>query len=158
MAGSVIACRCGQQIQIPTLREITQLPDADAVETQTEAYTVRWTRRQGLFFAIGAALILVSMGIAAWLLYARPAETLAGTTGQIATLDDHLSALTPVETLKLWNYYQTAPGLMVTLPTQARAIQRKRQLYLTAAWIIGAVGIAMGMSCMVCSLRTPHTR
>ncbi|MEC8337415.1 MAG: hypothetical protein VXZ84_04665, partial [Planctomycetota bacterium] len=59
-AGSTLNCACGKPIQVPTLREIAQLPDADAAE-RTRAHSLRrWTRAQGILFAIGAVCLLLS--------------------------------------------------------------------------------------------------
>ena len=152
LAGSTLLCDCGTEILVPTLREIAQLEDAD--ETRSTQRRSRWTRQQGILFAIGVTLFFLGLGVAAILINMRPPAQLPGIDGKIASLDTQLAALTPAETLNLWGYYQGAPGAMVDLPGKIEKNHNRRQLYTTLAWSLALAGTVVGAGCIIVSLRT----
>ncbi|MDG2408948.1 MAG: hypothetical protein P8M53_08075 [Pirellulales bacterium] len=157
-AGSVLLCRCGEKIQVPTLREIAQLPDAPATEEKAHYAPRRWTRTQGLFFAVGAASLLLAGGTATALFANLPPVQLPGRAGQIATLDSQLDTLGPKDTLELWRFYQSAPETMVSIAEKTRLIQKQRETYTIMAWAIGLTGFALGVVLIAFSLRSPKPR
>ncbi|MEE2780787.1 MAG: hypothetical protein VX431_01165 [Planctomycetota bacterium] len=152
LAGSTLRCDCGIEILVPTLREIVQLEDAE--ETLSTQRRSRWTRQQGILFAIGVTLFFVGLGVAAILINMRPPAQLPGIDGKIASLDTQLAALTPAETLTLWGYYQGAPGAMVDLPGKIEKNHNRRQLYTTLTWSLVLAGTVAGAGCIIVSLRT----
>lgn len=60
-AGESVPCRCGCVIDVPTLRELRQLPAADDV-TQ-EPRRSNWTVAHGLMFAIGILVTIIALGV-----------------------------------------------------------------------------------------------
>jgi len=157
-AGSILQCPCGQQIQVPALREIAQLPDAERTEGAEQISPRRWTRRQGILFAFGATVVLLASGIAASLVAGRPAGQLPGKAGAVADLDRRLSTLNPTETLELWRFHQSAPDFMVGIAKKTQSMRKTRRTYTFAAWTIGLVGIAVGITCIALSLRSEKPR
>ena len=157
-AGSILLCHCGEKIQVPTLREIAQLPDAAATEEKAHSTPRRWTRTQGLFFAVGAASLLLAGGTATALFANLPPVQLPGRAGQIATLDSQLDTLGPKDTLELWRFYQSAPETMVGIAAKTQLIQKRRETYTIMAWVIGLTGFALGVVLIAFSLRSPRPR
>ncbi len=157
-AGSILQCHCGRQIQVPTLREIAQLPAAEQTEGTEQISPRRWTHRQGILFAIGAAVVLLASGIAASLVAGRPPGQLPGKAAAVADLDSRLSTLNPTETLELWRFHQSAPDFMVSIAKKTHSMRKTRQTYTLAAWTIGLVGIAVGITCIALSLRSKKPR
>jgi len=152
LAGSTLRCSCGIEILVPTLREIVQLEDADeALSTQRRG---RWTRQQGILFAIGVTLFFIGLCVAGILINMRPPAQLPGVDGKIAALDTQLTKLTPAETLNLWGYYLGAPGAMVDLPAKIEKNHNRRQLYTTLAWSLAFAGTVAGAGCIIASMRS----
>ena len=137
LAGSTLRCDCGTEILVPTLREIAQLEDAD--ETRSTQRRSRWTRQQGILFAIGVTLFFLGLGVAAILINMRPPAQLPGIDGKIASLDTQLATLTP--------------GAMVNLPGKIEKNNTRRQLYTTLAWSLALAGTVAGAGCIIVSLR-----
>lgn len=58
-AGETLSCSCGQILEIPTLREMRQLP---SLQTELPPTGRVWTRQQGMLFAGGLVVTLLSLG------------------------------------------------------------------------------------------------
>ena len=152
-AGSMLRCRCGEQIQVPTLREISQLPDAEHAARQATAIPGRWTRTQGILFAIGAACLLLGGTTATVLFTNLPKSDLPGRAGTVAKLDQQLDRLSPRDTLKLWQFYEAAPNLMVGIEKRLKTIENQRARYSLIGWIVGVGGLVTGAALISLSLR-----
>jgi hypothetical protein len=157
-AGSMLHCHCGQKVQVPTLREIAQLPDIESTEERPQTTPRRWTRKQGILFAIGAAAVLLASGIATAIALNRPQKQLPGKAGTVAALDKQLNTLTAEDTLKLWRFYESAPVSMVAIAEKNRVNQKQRRTYTIISWSIGLVGIGIGTVLILFSLRPPKPR
>ncbi len=66
-AGQMLVCKCGQQLDVPSIRELRRLEPI--VEETVAAPT--WNKRKGLAF-LGTAIVLIAAGVAAVLLARRP--------------------------------------------------------------------------------------
>ena len=152
-AGSILNCHCGKQIQVPTLREIAQLPDADAAERIGTHSPRRWTRTQGILFAVGAACILLSAIIATILFANLPSLELTGRVGKVAALDRQLDRLSPSETLDLWRYYESAPTTMISIAEKTGSLQQRRSRSTLIGWVVGVLGVTAGVVLIIFSLR-----
>lgn len=65
-AGGEVTCGgCGLAVPVPTLRELGQLPLAEADTARRDGGPRQWTLRQGLV-AGGIAIAVVCWGLAAW--------------------------------------------------------------------------------------------
>ncbi len=152
-AGSMLPCHCGEQIQVPTLREIAQLPDAEPSSKKSSSYPRRWTRTQGILFAIGAACLLAA-GITATVLFNRlPKSELPGSAGRVAALDRQLDSLTPQQTLELWQFYKAAPSMMVGIKQKMGTLEKRRVRYTMIGCIVGGGGLVTGCALIIFSLR-----
>ena len=67
-AGRTIACPCGKQVQVPTFREIQQLPRKQ-VASRSEGEN--WSIQQGVLFSIGLVLLAGAIGTTGLLIYQR---------------------------------------------------------------------------------------
>ena len=152
-AGSTLNCACGQLIQVPTLREIGQLPDADATGGIRTHSPRRWTRTQGILFAIGAVCLLFS-AITATVLFANlPSLQLTGRAGNVAALDRQLDRLSASETHELWLYYQSAPNTMISIAEKIGSLERRRSRSILVGLSIGVLGVTVGVVLIIFSLR-----
>ncbi|MEC7502024.1 MAG: hypothetical protein VX970_09865 [Planctomycetota bacterium] len=152
-AGSTLNCACGKPIQVPTLREIAQLPDADAAERTRTHSLRRWTRTQGILFAIGAVCLLLS-AVTATLLFANlPSLQLTGRAGKVAALDQQLDRLSASETHELWLYYRSAPNTMISIAEKIGSLEKQRSRSIFAGLIIGVLGVTVGVVLIIFSLR-----
>jgi hypothetical protein len=66
-AGESIECPCGKRLDLPTLREIGKLPQAE--EPSTSESAAPWTPLQGALFVAGAVAALVALAVAAYFGY-----------------------------------------------------------------------------------------
>ncbi len=66
-AGRTVNCPCGKQVQVPTLREIQQLPRRQEAAKESAA----WSTQQGILFSIGLVLVTGALGMMGWLIYQR---------------------------------------------------------------------------------------
>lgn len=152
-AGSILNCSCGEQIHVPTLREIAQLPDADAAEPTRTHSPRRWTRTQGILFAIGAVCLLLS-AITATVLFANlPSLQLPGRAGNVAALDRQLDRLSASETHELWLYYQSAPNTMISIAEKTRSLEKRRSRSIFIGLVVGVLGVTVGVLLIIFSLR-----
>ncbi len=74
-AGQVIGCNCGQQIDVPSIRQLRQL---DTVDDQAVAPPA-WNRRKGVLF-LGSAIMALAAVVAIALVVLRPSTDLASVT------------------------------------------------------------------------------
>ena len=152
-AGSILICSCGEQVPVPTLREIAQLPDADAAEQMRTQSPRRWTRAQGILFAIGAASLLLS-AITATVLFANlPPLKLTGRVGNVAALDRQLDRLSATETHELWLYYQSAPNTMISIAEEIGSLEKRRSRSIFVGSVVGVLGVTVGIVLIIFSLR-----
>lgn len=61
-AGQSVVCQCGQVVEVPTMREVRQLPSVEE-ESDTREKPA-WTRRQGVLFVSGMSVALVASLVA----------------------------------------------------------------------------------------------
>lgn len=59
-AGQLRSCTCGRNNEIPTLRQLRNLPLA-AHDKRSSMASGRWTRARGMWFNVGAIIFLLSL-------------------------------------------------------------------------------------------------
>ena len=145
-AGESVVCECGRKLQVPALRAIRQL--ACVQDSAPSPAPPRWTYAQGLVFACGVLVILLSLLSAGYSHLQRvqfavtpPSEEIvAGFVGEV-------DSWSPDEQFKFWNEswdHPFPPGVspMVVFQREAAAYHRA-MLYSFAAMAAGVVLLAV---------------
>ena len=147
-AGTQILCRCGLQVEVPTLRRLDTLEKVGRLERPA-----RWTQTQGILFVCGV-LLLLGGGISSSLCYwSMPPGQFPGRAGLAADLDRRSHALGATETLRLWNFYRNSPRLMIQLPGEIETLREQRALLSISAWVSGIFLLLAGLGCFTLALR-----
>jgi hypothetical protein len=151
-AGGRVACTCGAQLDVPTLRQLRHLPQEKAAETGAAA---SWGTHQGW---IAAALIFVAALLAwtAWSWWTQPSQPKFDATHAVehmALVDQNLKKWTPTDGWNLWiEHYRplSERGLGVFHAQNAAQIETKiaearflRGMLLTMAVVFAAVAAAI---------------
>jgi hypothetical protein len=99
-AGGQVTCSCGQQLNVPTLRNLKQLP---AAETPASAGATRapWNIKKG-FVAAGLILAALVASYAAWNHYSEPVVPQFDPSVRSAAVEKGLEKMTPTESWDLW--------------------------------------------------------
>jgi len=142
-AGRTVACPCGEQVLVPTLREIRRLPQKQTSEESTAARGAGWSLQQGIMFSIGLALVAVAVAAVAWLGYERTKLD----TKEIVVSQEHLDAwdeqvmnMDAAVSLDFWNQVLSKP-----LPEERQAPQFEKNRA-AARVIYIKMGIAGGVA------------
>jgi hypothetical protein len=123
-AGQTLQCRCGTPVEIPSIREMRELPVAE----ETSSGGPVWGLRQGLFFLGGAiaAATLAGIGVL-WLMRPALVDVRAGISeAELSTLQAEVKA-TPLEESYM-RYESVRPW-----PPQLFAEQKNTPTYLLAS-------------------------
>jgi hypothetical protein len=111
-AGETLTCECGQSQTAPKLRELRQLPLAGYEEPARSG--LAWSRKQGMLFAGGLAiLLLAAITLAITTLQRRTLHTEAPTIAP-ERMDDFLAEIdrnTPLQNLEVWKKEILEEGL-----------------------------------------------
>jgi len=70
-AGQSVTCQCGQQLEIPTMRAIRQLPPLREATAPPRRPTSGWSTAQRLVFALGLAVAVPSFLLAGYFQWGR---------------------------------------------------------------------------------------
>ena len=128
-AGETVHCKCGIALPIPTLREIKQLEVCDQQKNDAAQHaTTRWTRREGQMM-LGALLILIGLGLAAYLVATRP---------KLAAIDD----LLPIQTWGLWQDLRRGPDRHLT-PSNRYYLERRSINRMATGGALAVAGIGL---------------
>jgi hypothetical protein len=148
-AGSSVACVCGKQLEVPSLRVIRELTPSDQT---TDADKYLWNPIAGLTFAIGVIIALVGGGVAVYSsFYASQMKEYKSPPKEvvdawIAEVD--IDNAPPEELLTMWN---TAKRMGLgehrksTLILAHEAIERSER-YRNIGLIVVACGLAFAGS------------
>ncbi|MGL4513959.1 MAG: hypothetical protein ACRCT8_12785 [Lacipirellulaceae bacterium] len=142
-AGGGVDCDCGARLDVPTLRQLRELPPADVAAPARGA----WGARQGIV-ACGVMLAALALGLAGYCLSTAPTPPApfdAGAHGKLVS--GQIDALTPAEAYAIWqNVY--APLRVVGYQAQQRpeeaAIAAEialRQQYATSLAVLAGVAL-----------------
>jgi hypothetical protein len=155
-AGSQMLCDCGRTLEVPTLRGLRALPQAEA---DLEGSTAVWTMRQAVVTA-GVLISLILLGVGLWnWRQEREIQTQRGrlefTADTIADMDksvvENLERMTPFQMWQAWEYLfkpTTRMGFVdVNAPAKAAlddAIRFKRRE--RWIWLGAAAAVLVGVS------------
>jgi hypothetical protein len=135
-AGGQVVCACGTALDVPTLRQLRQLP---LEQTQQPAQGLAWRPRYG---AIAAFLILAAgtASVCLWAQLTKPALPPFNSTGVQQQLLGNLDRLTPAQAWSWWtlNHSQVGAGFTVWQPQlhPAEAAERDRKQFLVKALLV----------------------
>ena len=94
-----MACRCGNELVIPTLRNLADLPRVDEADTKTKP---AWGLRQGIFTA-GLLIALLLGGVAAWFQWQTPGPPEPfDIIARSEFFQENVEKLTPEQAWQLW--------------------------------------------------------
>jgi hypothetical protein len=102
-AGERVACECGAQHEVPTLRKLRHLPVA---QSEADKPRVTWSASKGFIAAglIAAGLLVIA---AAWTWWTEPAMPKFDPAGQLQAVDAELGRITPAQAWMRWvAFYQ----------------------------------------------------
>ncbi len=137
-AGDRIACECGRNVEVPTLRHFTDLEQVSEAPAKAAA---SWSARQGLILLGAAVVLLAAAGIV--FLYIKKPETIHDPIAIIK-----IDKMTPAQLWAVWPRLEE--GIIRPLaPIEAAILKRNmfdievwHQLRL-AAFIIAGLGLAI---------------
>ena len=152
-AGESIGCECGKTLLVPGLRNLRQLPSAEAEKTEPK---IHWTRSRGVVFAFGFGIFLLGAGLLGMFGLKRSQLDLNPPSPEIVKQFQHdLSEITPSEAWVIWStwkdrvlYRSRAP---VYLQNRARASWLHKLM--AGAATIGLLGFVTAVGSMVIGRR-----
>jgi hypothetical protein len=102
-AGGRVGCSCGMQLDVPTLRQLRQLPQAT---TDQKSSSGSWGTRQG-WITVSLIVIAVLLGASAWTWWNQPAQPVFVADDYLANVEKSLTDWTPTDAWKRWiEYYR----------------------------------------------------
>lgn len=112
-AGKSVRCRrCGNDLIIPTLRSLRELPPADAREVKVHdgLATKGWTPAQGWLFALGVLVVIVSIGVISYCHFERRKLNLdKPSMAALTRLHRDLSQVGLLEAWDIWTKVEKSP-------------------------------------------------
>ena len=101
-AGQRVSCTCGQNSQVPTLREIRQLPQAADSSAFPNSDNPSWNVYRGTSFVLGCLTTLIAAGLLVHFGLQRSKLDLEKPNYENAQFAAELENLTPEDTWKAW--------------------------------------------------------
>ena len=158
-AGQTITCQCGQQLEVPTLRGIRQLDQAEISDTKKRETT--WSRSQGVLLSFCIAVALITFIIATGIMVKRSyidtekpsaVEIKKELFGAIGTVDEN-------EVLINWNEWNldSQVGLRSRLPApylMNRFYAKKLLDWSIGFFVVGLIAVAIGLSTILFAGKT----
>lgn len=144
-AGETLVCRCGQAIEIPTLRAMRQLPPAASVR---EAPRHSWSRLQGSLFVGGLVVTLLAAATVANFTWKRSQLTTDPLKVEDFEFVRNIMYFTPTETWEAWTKVfrdQELGARNKPIHEVSREISRR---YLGVI-IAGSVSLVLGLAALV---------
>jgi hypothetical protein len=147
-AGEHVACECGAQVEVPTLRKLRHLPQA---MPEARAERTAWNARKGVA-AAGFILAGLLAGYALWNRITEPAVPPFDPDYRLNSVNQGLEKMTPVESWRLWvEVYQpiARSGFEVFEHPYKAAIEQQQaqsRILQTTLLIIAGVSAAVGLA------------
>jgi hypothetical protein len=99
-AGGQVTCSCGRPLNVPTLRNLKQLPVAETPASAV-AGQAPWNIKKG-FVAAGLILAGILVAYAAWNHFSEPVVPQFDPSVRSAAVEQGLEKMTPAESWDMW--------------------------------------------------------
>jgi hypothetical protein len=137
-AGGTVRCQCGNELPVPSLREVRTLP---TVEQEAAPQRSDWSRKQGIVLLLGAvALAGGVIGAVLWL--TAPEVTYLSQDALRVQVQEYVQGLTPAESYYEWVVNVRDQGLTDEKSvTELYLLDRRATLHRLAytSWAVAAV-------------------
>lgn len=140
-AGETVRCTCGLSLDVPTLRQLRQLPRAEPSDDSSRRPVKPWSQGQGWTFAAGLVVTAVAAGTIAILL-PRRLKLDTSPPPLISITQEQLDAVTPAESWTAWQSYLDFQLDRTQVP--AFIANRRRASALNWQLVAAAFGLAIG--------------
>lgn len=152
-AGETLVCSCGEELVVPTLRELRQL---DTVEDENgRGKTSGWNPLRGALFVSGVMLLAIA-GIGHWRVDSLR-QDLDTTQPEFREMTFDVQTLTPMRAWEAWVHFREQSLQYRDTPEFVENRRKHRELtaYLYAFWAAAGIGlILVGVS--ICVGRQPR--
>jgi hypothetical protein len=142
-AGLSVACSCGKQLEVPTIRGLAQLDTVQSAPDQ-----LGWTAQYGLLL-IGVLIALFAAGTAGWRVV-KQGPDLFSESSIDATMKEHfaqIEKMPPGDVVLLWQSLRNLPYMEDT--------QAKKQYYIEReanqrwSWVLAGIAAAGVLFCVI---------
>jgi hypothetical protein len=148
-AGGRVTCSCGTQLEVPTLRQLRQLPQEQTAEVRRPKSA--WGTRQGIeaVSLIGAALLLAWSG---WIWWTEPTLPKFDPAARMEAVEQQLK--TPAKAWELWiGYYRPLaergfPIFRVGNMAEIENARREARFLRFMLWAVAAILLIVAISTM----------
>jgi hypothetical protein len=148
-AGESLTCECGRSFTAPKLRELRQLPAAS--DDQPGPSRRAWSRQQGVLFAVGLALLMVSAVVLTVTTLQRTQLHTEPPEIPPEPLDEFLAQIdrnTPLQNFEIWQTEILEEGLD-RAGDPHYVIERRIASALDWIRLAGGVGAVLGLGMIV---------
>lgn len=125
-AGQRVPCECGQLLDVPTMRDLSRLPQR---ETVGEPLARAWTSRKALL-SLGVLIAVIGFSLTGYLYWQMPSIDPVARGREIEEMPLYL-------TWQWWRYYERG---MPRVPSDDFILTRQREAYLRR-WSYFTIGI-----------------
>ncbi len=148
-AGELIHCRCGQAVEVPTLRELNRL---ERVADRSAPPAAAWSKNKGLIF-LGAIIAALSIGALVYLETRRPPPQ------ETALLKTQVDQFTPAGAWMYWA--EISGGISQPLSPRKAYLLEQNQIawnnwnsFLIASLVLAGIGLLL----IIIGLALPRRR
>jgi hypothetical protein len=127
-AGQTVRCECGQELPVPTMRELGSLEQR---QSQQAPVAVAWTTRQALV-SLGLLILLIGIGLTGFVYWKMPRFDPVATGHELDNLHPHYL-------FQWWRYYERG---MPREPSEEFLAAKQRETMLRR-WSYATIGISL---------------
>jgi hypothetical protein len=148
-AGERLVCACGRKLEIPPLRQLRDLPPLDTPSAPAER---GWTRQQGILFASGLVVTLLSLATIAHFGRLRSRLRTDPMKAEEFEFIRDIMQFTPTQTWEVWTevFRDTELGAR---ERPFHEINREYARWFLGVIMAGCVFLALGVSSLIASFR-----
>ncbi len=155
-AGQRVACVCGKELTVPTMRGIKVLETAPD-EAPVPSRDGNWNATRGAVFAIGLTLSVIAFGIAGYYVFQRSRlETQEYEWDRPDLANQQIDDMNDLQTYYLWMNYYTG-GLGEQFPPDFVRAKKQAAEFLAIAGVAGVCG-SLGLALAAAAVFAPGRR
>jgi hypothetical protein len=156
-AGQNVACRCGRQLNVPTLRRLKSLEQVTEPSGSRRAVAGEWGQARGVTFAAAVVLLVVGLGFAGMNYSRLRASQTVLMEDEVEVFAAAIEATSPADLFDAWKEIRTGGlGPHGNDPyVFARKYRSGLQSKIGIGLGIGALGLLMALGTMVLPAQTP---